>query len=218
MLIRAGEVHSTQPQTEKLRVLVVKFLPTVLCRSGLAAPRSLDAFLAASGHYSLSKLNEQQYRQIRDTFGTLLKEYRDQAPGVELILTAELYRLAGLLLRFKIVSIQWDGLSAAEHARIEQMLLYVEEHGQNGLSLRQLADEFQLNYAYMSRYFKKRMGKTFREYLLGVRTARADLLLQQGDKTIAQIAKETGFTSPQAFSRSYRQIKGYPPSIHKKVN
>jgi len=62
-----------------------------------------------------------------------------------------------------------------------------------------------------SRFFHKRMGRTFNAYVTEVRVGHACHKLIEEDSTIAQIAFETGFNNLSNFNHHFRQLKGMSP-------
>jgi len=57
-------------------------------------------------------------------------------------------------------------------------------------------------------YFRKTTGSSFVHYLNGLRVARAQSLLAETDKTIAQISYEAGFCSQSYFGVIFRRFAG----------
>ena len=57
-------------------------------------------------------------------------------------------------------------------------------------------------------------GKTPVEYIRTIRLERAARLLQKTDKTVAEIAYETGFNNPKYFSRHFKAQFGVLPSTY----
>lgn len=69
------------------------------------------------------------------------------------------------------------------------------------------------------RTLKRRLqseGTTFREISNGARLARADILMQDGRLSLAQIAAELGFSEPTTFSQAYKKWTGVPPGKARK--
>ncbi len=79
-----------------------------------------------------------------------------------------------------------------------------------------------LNYDYMRKLFKKEVGATPHEYLLGLRMRRAQTLISSGVSsgygvlTVAQIAESCGFAEPLYFSRVFKKYFGVSPSLYGK--
>jgi len=80
------------------------------------------------------------------------------------------------------------------------------------LSTHMIADHFNLSVKYVSQFIKSSTGKTYTEYLEGVRLSRAVELLRDGSKSVAQIAEEVGFVSQNTFYKSFRRVYQVSPS------
>ena len=67
----------------------------------------------------------------------------------------------------------------------------------------------------MTRKFKELSGISLRDYLRGRRLAFALIDLHDTNKSILHIAVDYGFSSHEAFCRSFRSIYGIPPSTYR---
>jgi len=88
---------------------------------------------------------------------------------------------------------------------------FIAEHYHEELSMGDLAQELNLSLSYMSVVFKRCMGRNFSDYLNRYRVAAAKELLIHSDKTVAQIATETGFISANTFIRTFKKVEGITP-------
>lgn len=61
------------------------------------------------------------------------------------------------------------------------------------------------------------LGTTPKQYQIQARIARARTLLRDTDRTIASIADELGYTSPQFFARQFRKLIGHSPSGERRL-
>ena len=73
------------------------------------------------------------------------------------------------------------------------------------------AEHFHRSPSSLSRYFHQKTGEMFSQYLLKKRMERASELLMDGSIRISDISRQTGCTTPQNFSRSFRQYFGVTP-------
>lgn len=79
------------------------------------------------------------------------------------------------------------------YKKIIQSLYIIEQNYGNKLTLEYLAKKSGLSAAYFSRLFSEQLGMSFTDYLRNVRIRHVQSLLAQTDKTIMEIALETGF-------------------------
>lgn len=102
---------------------------------------------------------------------------------------------------------------------IQQMIGEIDRCIKSGedeaLALRQLADTLGYSEFYVSRRFKEIAGMPLREYLRCRRLALALKELRDTDDGILQIALRYGFSSHEAFTRSFKQLYGVTPSEYR---
>lgn len=96
-----------------------------------------------------------------------------------------------------------------------RILSYVERHFQSECSLVTLASEVGYNPEYMCRFFKKKMGIGYNQYLNARRLNHAAHLLTNTDNTCLYCALESGYTSLRSFNRNFKKQFGLPPQEYK---
>ncbi|MBQ8163121.1 MAG: helix-turn-helix domain-containing protein [Clostridia bacterium] len=92
---------------------------------------------------------------------------------------------------------------------------FVEENYARECKLSVLADKTSYNYVYLSKYFTKRTGITYTEYVNRYRVNESCYRLINTDKTILEIAYECGFDSLRSFNRNFKRITGISPSQYR---
>ncbi len=85
------------------------------------------------------------------------------------------------------------------------------------LSLNALSSEFNLSTSHLSRTFKEVNGICISDYISACRITRARELLKSSDKTVQQIAEETGFLSSSVFIRVFKKAEGVTPGSYRKL-
>ncbi|MDR0397201.1 MAG: AraC family transcriptional regulator [Oscillospiraceae bacterium] len=101
--------------------------------------------------------------------------------------------------------------------RVRKAADYIMQHYGEQLTTSMLADLVHLNPVYLSSLFRKSLGTSVRQYIQRIRISNAELLLEEGVYNITQVAEMCGFRDVYYFSRTFKQMKGVPPSalIHK---
>ena len=84
------------------------------------------------------------------------------------------------------------------------------------ISQSELAAYVDLSRRQLQRLFQKYLLCTPSSYYLQLRLQRARELLHQTDRSLIDIATETGFVSSSHFSKSYRELFGCPPSAERR--
>ena len=97
----------------------------------------------------------------------------------------------------------------------EEVRKYVDEHYMHDLSLAALADRFHINPSYLSELFKKQTGKTFSDYLAGLRLGKAAELLDDPNLRLADIAELVGIGSASYLSSAFKKMYGVSPNEYR---
>jgi YesN/AraC family two-component response regulator len=98
------------------------------------------------------------------------------------------------------------------------MFRYLDRHYKDqSLSLDRLAEVFELNPSYLSRYFKEQSGVNYVEYLamLRVKNAKALLVAHPGQK-LHDIGLKAGFSGKESFIRTFKRFEGVTPGTYRK--
>lgn len=99
---------------------------------------------------------------------------------------------------------------------MEELLLYVQEHYLQDLSLSSLAEHVGLTESYCSKYFKQSIGTSFLEYITTRRVSHAQRLLKYTNYSITEIMADSGFSSIQTFNRVFKKYTGETPTEFRK--
>lgn len=94
----------------------------------------------------------------------------------------------------------------------KEVLEYIHSHYMEQISLKQVADKFFVNAAYLGRIFQKTTGVSFNKYVNRMRISEAKKLLLQTDKLIYEIADQVGFTESSYFIVKFTQEVGKSPT------
>ncbi len=103
-----------------------------------------------------------------------------------------------------------------EDALVIKIKEYIQENYADDITLEDIADNVFLNSVYLSKYFKKHVGETFTDYLLGVRIVNAIKLLKEGKYKVYEISEMVGYKSSRFFSKQFKNYTGYTPKAYLK--
>lgn len=92
--------------------------------------------------------------------------------------------------------------------RIQKIITYVHNHYTQELKLSDIAAECHLTESYLSRYFKKRLGLTLFQYVEMIRSTHAIEELKKNEKSVEEIADQTGFADAKAMNKCLKKIYG----------
>jgi two-component system response regulator YesN len=107
-------------------------------------------------------------------------------------------------------------LKTGTNTKIQMIKDYVKSnHGDNTLTMDEIA--LHLNYStnYISNLFKKETGITLIEYTTRIRIESAKKLITTTDKKLYEIANQSGFYDANYFSTVFKKIVGISPSKYK---
>lgn len=123
-----------------------------------------------------------------------------------------LLELAVILLEHFEVKTKVDDKQLDNDQRLLEILKFMNKNCMKaGLSLQDIANEFNLNPQYLSRYFKAKVGVSFKKKLDNMRLNKSLLALQITDETVTEIALKYGFPDSKAYYRVFKEVLGTTP-------
>lgn len=100
--------------------------------------------------------------------------------------------------------------------RILAAQAFLDRHSGDPVGLARLAAFAGLSVSHFSAEFRRHVGMPPMRYLLELRLRRAAYLLVDQNRSVADVARETGFTDPLYFSRQFRKQFGLSPRPYRK--
>lgn len=154
--------------------------------------------------------------KIEKMFFDMLYEYEKETPYREFILQGMLFRLLLFIWEERIPE---EGVNTAKTTLtppIVEAISYIEKSYYQNPSLEETANVAGFSPAYFSRLFHTQMGKSYSEYLSSVKLHHASILLVQTDKSIMEIAQETGFCHGNYLNELFKKKMGMTPGQFRK--
>lgn len=99
---------------------------------------------------------------------------------------------------------------------IKKAVAYIEQHYQESISLEVVAQEVGLNPEYLSRSFRKEVGKTYSSFLTELRLNQAHRLLVETNSQVQEIANAVGYYNVSYFSTLFKKEYGENPFDYRK--
>ncbi|MFV0361800.1 MAG: response regulator [Suipraeoptans sp.] len=92
---------------------------------------------------------------------------------------------------------------------VDNVVSYINENYMDEeLSLADIAKKYFVNSSYLSRIFKEKVGKPFRDYLFEVRMGNAKRLFEQSDLKAYEVSVKCGIKDPSYFSVCFKKYTG----------
>ncbi len=107
-------------------------------------------------------------------------------------------------------------LNLEDESRLGRVLDYVNRAAAEGVQQREAARRAGLSPAAFSRYFRKKLGHTFEDFVNEVRAGRiCRALIEVPEHTVAQIAFAAGYNNLANFNRQFRRRTGMAPIAYR---
>jgi|GEM_PF-338221 len=100
----------------------------------------------------------------------------------------------------------------AENQIVDRALQLLSGRVGQKLTLGELASAVNVSIPYLCKLFDEHLGMPPGKYLSKIRLEECRVLLREGELSMGEIASRMGFSSPQHFSRQFRQWFGMTPS------
>lgn len=154
--------------------------------------------------------------RIQEIFNSMYCESQNSTEYSHYFKRALLYELCGLILSHIPTEPMNESKMPKSILHLKTMqtaLQYLETNYARDIGLEEIARTINISPFYFSRLFNQITGKNFKTYLNSVRIEKAEEILLSGiDKSITEIAYDTGFGSVRTFNRVFKSIKGHIPS------
>lgn len=95
---------------------------------------------------------------------------------------------------------------------VQQVISIVNEKYYEELSLKTLAQKYNVNSSYLGQIFNKEVGVSFSEYLNKIKNTKAKELILNTNMKINDIAKSVGYIDTSYFYRKFKKYFGVSPS------
>lgn len=101
--------------------------------------------------------------------------------------------------------------------RILKVMIYIEEHIDEDLTMEQLAKVAYYSPFHFHRIFQAIVGETVHEYVKRLRMQTAAGKLRYTDRPITEIALDASFQTPSAFTKAFKQFMGSSPKNYRSL-
>ena len=117
----------------------------------------------------------------------------------------------------EILSNNYTNIRSNETARmVKKIIDYINKNYNKKISLELLSKEFYVSVSYLCVILKKITGKTFVDYLTGIRMEKAKEMLRESDLSIIKVAEQVGYVDYFYFNKLFKKYEGITPYQYKK--
>ena len=216
LLMRPGEVHKLQIDPSKpYERIVLQFRENWLLRFNELYRPLISPFirrpLGQSNLYSPSEFDS-------PFLLSCLKRIENASDNAMQILVGESVIpaiLAELYKAHKARRRASDEQPQSPHTRIQEILLYVNEHLFDELSLDELCERFYISKTQLGRLFRSATGSTAWDYILVKRLVEARQQILSG-LPVTEVSLACGFRDYSAFYRAYKKRYGESPILDRR--
>lgn len=99
--------------------------------------------------------------------------------------------------------------------KLDKIFHFIEGHYSKKIALEDIAEKFNMNPSSFCRFFKSRTQKTFSQFLIEMRVAKACELMRVGAHNATETCFNTGFTNLSNFHRQFKNVIGMTPSQYR---
>lgn len=132
----------------------------------------------------------------------------------EYLIIAKKYEILHFLYKNEYLADESNLLKPINLDAILPIVEFINDNYQRQINLYDISKHLCLHRNYLCRLFKQATGKTVMDYLNFVRMCNAEILLKS-NKSIAEIAELTGFSSPEYFNKVFKNHFFYTPSEYR---
>lgn len=101
--------------------------------------------------------------------------------------------------------------------QLQQIIDYTHSNLANALSIAEAAKVVQLSSSQFSRLFKRSLRRTYYQYVIECRVAKAQQLLMKSDLLLSEIAQQAGFFDQSHMTHTICRIVGMTPSAYRQM-
>lgn len=149
-------------------------------------------------------------------FFDVINTYTTREPFYQVEAKSKFLALWAYLLR-EVRIMQNTSLSPVAK-EYEEVKRYLDENIEHAVTLEELTEHFHISKFHLLRVFKRIYGVTPMNYARMVRINKAKEYISFTSMSITQIAEQLGFSSTNAFSRTFAKEEGVPPTFYRSAS
>ena len=169
--------------------------------------------------YFLLEENKERSVFYKNSIAKIFREGYKEKEGYKLRMGSEVALILSYIIE-RYASVNGSDKDIKNEDRkfidIKNILNYIDNNFHEGINRDDIAEEFNFNKDYLSRFFKIMTGITMQDYFNHIRLDKASELLIQTNHSITIIAGDCGVESPRALNRLFNRYYNSTPSDYRK--
>lgn len=208
--------HSLTDKSGDFKAITCTFVPefidsSLFCCTGIIdVLKSYNINLVSYSLGEICSFNDESQR-ILSMLEQMIDEYEKKDAGYLSIIRSCLIQILVLTTR------KTELVIANTDERVTEIINHVKKHFAENVTLEYFVKSFNCSLSNISIIFKSRMGMTFTEYLRKVRMEAACKLLTDTDKSIWEIANDTGYSDVRSFRMHFKNSYHITPLKFRKM-
>lgn len=187
-------------------------------------PEFISPFLENVGRQIFDGLYEKKMwhfsgegqEKIKRLFLEMNEVYKKDRPYKEFILQGMLFRILTVIWEERLPEEEELFNKTPLTEPVMDAITYIENFYSKNPTLSQAARVANFSESYFSRLFQAQLGMSYTEYLDNVKLRHVKMLLAQTDKSIMEIAQETGYCHGNYLSGRFKKAVGMTPGAYRK--
>lgn len=201
LLISPNTIHeyikSNNPEDEKARVVAI------ICKDNLLTESVPDIITKTPQNPLLEGINLTENAKL--AFHRMCKTRDD----------AELLGWTFIVISYLLKNLEFETVSTNASLPSE-ITAYVEKNYKDDITIKHLAKAFGYHPSYIAHIFCDQLKVPFRTYLGSIRSEYAATQIKTTDRSLTEIAYDSGFNSLNTFCRCFKKHYSITPSQYKK--
>ena len=108
-----------------------------------------------------------------------------------------------------------DATIGIKNKKVLEIMQYIQRHISESIQIEEIAVNMKISSRCVRKHFAEEVGMSCSDYITMLRMNKAKKMLWETERTITEIAMETGYGTPQYFSRVFKNEMGMAPSAYR---
>ncbi len=154
-------------------------------------------------------------QEIGNCMERIIKEKKLKRGSFESL--SRLYFLELVVLLSRFINKMYETANQQANQHLKKAMNIIHANYSSGVSISSLAKECNISERYLRKLFTVHLESTPQEYCNNLRINKAVELLADHKNPIKEVAYSVGYSTPQYFSRMFKEKYGFSPQVYRKI-